>query len=166
MKGSGKMKWYEVKSVEELKTLGTLKSVKKEISKDIKGITGIKEVSKFIRMGSNSWKGQLIKIQHLKKIVGLVNGENSVVIDSEEASDDSYFKSDSHKYIFYLLELQGEIRMEKLKIYRSHYINNDIAKSWYKKIAKKIHPDICKDERAAEAMAELTSIFNNMVKNE
>ena len=161
-----KMKWYEVKSVEELKSLGTLKSVKQEINKDIKGITGIKEITQFIKMGSNSWKGQLTKIQNLKKIIELVNEENSIVSDNEEFSKESYFKSDAHKYIFYLLELQGEIRMEKLKIYKSHYINNEVAKSWYKNIAKKIHPDVCKDERAAEAMAELTSIFNNMVKNE
>lgn len=63
------MKWYEVKSVEELKSLGTLKSVKQEINKDIKGTTGIKEITQFIKMGSNSWKGQLTKIQNLKKII-------------------------------------------------------------------------------------------------
>lgn len=160
------MKWYEVKSVDELKTLGTLKYIKQEINKDIKEVTGINDISKFIKMGSNSWKGQFTKIQNLKKIIKLVNEKNSKISKDGQAINDSYFKSDAYKYIFYLLELQGEARMEKLKIYKSHYINNDVAKGWYKNIAMKVHPDVCKDERASEAMAELTSIFNNMVKNE
>ena len=56
--------------------------------------------------------------------------------------------------------------MEKLKIYKAHYINKDLAKEWYKEIAKKIHPDVCKEDGAEEAMAELTSIYNKMVSNE
>lgn len=59
------MKWYEAKSPEDLKTLGTLRQVKIEINKDIKKITNIKDLSTFIKMGSNSWKGQYKKFKIL-----------------------------------------------------------------------------------------------------
>ncbi|WP_160676433.1 hypothetical protein [Clostridium sp. C8-1-8] len=160
------MKWYEVKSAEELKTLGTLKSVKQQINKDIKEITNIKELSTFIRMGSNSWNGQFAKIENLKKIIYLVSEKGDILRDTNQYSNDGYFKSDSHRYIFYLLELEGQARMKKLKISKLHYNNNEVAKKWYTEIAKKVHPDVCKHEGAARAMAELVSIYNNMVKNE
>ena len=56
--------------------------------------------------------------------------------------------------------------MKQLKIYKSLYINKDAAREWYMNIAKSIHPDICNSEKSAEAMAELTSIYNKMVKHE
>lgn len=34
------MKWYEAKNVEDLKKIGNLKTVKMQINKDIKKITG------------------------------------------------------------------------------------------------------------------------------
>lgn len=158
------MKWYDVKNVEELKELGKLTTVKREINKDIRKITGKKDISGFIKMGSNSWKNQYDKITALKKIVlelsdiqeeALVNKKNS-----------GYFKNEACRYIFCLLELSGEERMKQLKIYKSLYINKEAAKGWYRNIAKAIHPDSCKEERAAEAMAELASIYDKMVSNE
>ena len=56
--------------------------------------------------------------------------------------------------------------MKQLKIYKSLYINKDAAREWYMNIAKNIHPDICNSKRSVEAMAELTSIYNKMVKHE
>lgn len=153
------MKWYEANTIDELKSIGKLTDVKREINKDIKKVTGLKDLTGFIKMGSNSWKGQYNKIQNLKKIFNEFYG-------AEEGSQEKFFKNEGCKYIFYLLELQGSSRMEKLKIYKAHYINKDLAKEWYKEIAKKIHPDVCKVDGAEEAMAELTSIYNKMVNNE
>lgn len=155
------MKWYEANSIEELKEIGTLRKVKIEINKDIRKLTGKKNLDGFIKMGSNSWRGQYDKILSLKKIINVFN--NSVQANEDNSS---YFKSRADKYIFCLLELSGEERMKQLKIYRSLYINKDAAREWYMNIAKNIHPDICNSEKAQEAMAELTSIYNKMVKHE
>ena len=158
------MKWYEVKNVDELKEIGKLNVVIREINKDIRRITGKKDISGFIKMGSNSWKNQYDKITALKKIVKEL-GDNNVEALSNE-SNSGYFRNEASRYIFCLLELSGEERMKQLKIYKSLYINKEAAKEWYRNIAKVIHPDSCKEERAGEAMAELASIYDKMVNNE
>ena len=155
------MKWYEAKSIEELREIGSLRTVKMEINKDIRKLTGKKNLDGFIKMGSRSWKGQYDKILALKKIINIFN-DNSVQANE---NNESYFKSEADKYIFCLLELSGEERMKQLKIYKSLYINKDAAREWYMNIAKSIHPDICNSEKSAEAMAELTSIYNKMIGN-
>ena len=158
------MKWYETKSVEELKELGNLKTVKMEINRDLKKITGRSKLTGFLEMGSNSWKGQYEKIQALKKVMNIFTDEKGQAIGN--SLDSGYFKSEADRYIFCLLELSGEERMRQLKIYKSLYINKDAAKEWYHNIAKNIHPDTCSAEQAAAAMAELSSIYNKMVKHE
>lgn len=167
------MKWYEVTSVEDLKEIGKLNAVKIQINKDIKKITGRKDLTGFIKMGSNSWKGQYEKILALKKIADVFNNQdkNNIKIGNISAekgqvaledNEDDYFKSISERYIFCLLELSGEERMRQLKIYKSLYINKDAAREWYTKIAKEIHPDTCKNKRAVDAMSELTAIYKKM----
>lgn len=132
------------------------------INRDIRQIIGKQKIDSFIKMGSNSWIGVFNKIQYLKKL-GLVISE----IDGQAITeaDSKYFVNESSKYIYYLLELDGEARMKKLSINRSHYRNKEVAKKWYYDIAKKIHPDTNKDKRAVEAMAQLTSIYNKMIGN-
>lgn len=156
------MKWFEVNSPEELKSLGKLTTVKAIINKDIRQIIGKQNIDTFIKMGSNSWVGVFNKIQYLKKI-GVVVAENYGQVIGENSK--KYFINESTKYIYYLLELEGETRMKKLNINRTHYRNKEVAKNWYYDIAKKIHPDTNKDERAADAMAELTSIYKKMIDN-
>lgn len=156
------MRWYEASSPEDLKTLGKLKTVKSMINKDIREIIGKQKIDSFIKMGSNSWKGVFDKIQYLKKI-GLVVAENNG--QSIGCNDKKYFLNESTKYIYYLLELEGETRMRKLNINRTHYRNKEAAKMWYYDIVRKIHPDTNRDARAVEAMAELTSIYNKMIGN-
>ena len=119
------MRWYEASSPEELKTLGKLKTVKSMINKDIREIIGKQKIDSFIKMGSNSWKGVFDKIQYLKKI-GLVVAENNG--QSIGCNDKKYFLNESTKYIYYLLELEGETRMRKLNINRTHYRNKEAAK--------------------------------------
>ena len=36
------MKWYEANTIDELKSIGKLTDVKREINKDIKKVTGLK----------------------------------------------------------------------------------------------------------------------------
>ena len=67
------------------------------------------------------------------------------------------------EYIFYLLELEGELRMQKLGINKSHFTNKKKAKQWRDKISKEIHPDKSDHKKAEEAMAKLNSIYEAMI---
>lgn len=172
------MKWYEATSVEELRQLGKLSTVKRQISKDIKKMSGRKNLDGFIKIGSNSWKGQYEKIVALKKLAmefslnsnEILDLDNNKVIKSGQVNNKAdscdFFKSKADRYIFCLLELGGEERVKQLNIYKSLYINKTAAKEWYIKIAKEIHPDNCNNVKATEAMAELTAIYDKMVSNE
>ena len=62
------MKWYEANTIDELKSIGKLTDVREGNYKDIKKVTGLKDLTGFIKMGSNSWKGQYNKIQNLNKM--------------------------------------------------------------------------------------------------
>lgn len=173
------MKWYEAKDSDDLKKIGKLSYVKEVINTDIRNITGRTDLKNFIKMSSNSWDGEFKKVSSLKKLMfrfakddsnNLSNHTDDAMITSGQAHDnnkrDGYFNSEADKYIFYLLELSGEERMKHLKIYKSLYINKKEAKKWYTNIAKIIHPDVCKDAKAADAMSELRSIYDKMIDNE
>ena len=69
----------------------------------------------------------------------------------------------SNEYIFYLTELDGEIRMKKLGITKSLFNNKNEAKVWRDKILKEIHPDINNHPKSTLAMAKLNEMYNSMV---
>ena len=73
---------------------------------------------------------------------------------------DLYFKDEEAKYIFYLVEIGGKIQMDLLGIKRIHYINKDMAKSWYKEISNKIINS--KHPKLMEAMKELEKLYKGM----
>ena len=55
---------------------------------------------------------------------------------------DKYFKSKQHRYIFALIELDGENRAKILEITRELYHDKNNAKVWRDKILNLIHPDV------------------------
>ena len=73
---------------------------------------------------------------------------------------DLYFKDEEAKYIFYLVEIGGRIQMNLLGIKRIHYINKDIAKSWYEEINNKIKNS--KHPKAVEAVKQLENLYKGM----
>ena len=81
-------------------------------------------------------------------------------------NDNKYFISKASEYIFYLVELDGKERMEKLKVTRKHYSNKKVAKEWRDNIAKEIHPDVCKIKDAEKAIAKLNQLYSGMISNE
>ena len=81
-------------------------------------------------------------------------------------NDDQYFKSLQHRYIFALVELDGESREKLLKITRELYNDKDKAKSWRDKIVKLIHPDVCTIEGSDKAVAKLNELYSRMVEDE
>ena len=46
---------------------------------------------------------------------------------------DLYFKDETSKYIFFLVELEGKIQLDFLGVNPSHYSNKEKAKDWYNK---------------------------------
>ena len=108
-------------------------------------------------------------LENLKfKIQGLsiTNSENTLVKENEKQIEtDSYFKSQEDKYIYYLVELDGEIRQEKLNIKPIFYKDKIKAKKWRNNITKIINPDISNHLKAEEASKNLNNIYANMIKN-
>ncbi len=87
--------------------------------------------------------------------------DNSVNLES-----DKYFKSKQHRYIFALVELDGENRAKILEITRELYNDKDKAKIWRDKLIKLIHPDNCPIEGSEKAMAKVNELYSRMVEDE
>ena len=73
---------------------------------------------------------------------------------------DLYFIDETTKIIFALVELPGKVKMDLLGIKRIHYINKDMAKSWYEEINNKIINS--KHPKLMEAMKELEKLYKGM----
>lgn len=153
------MNWIDVNSLEELKKLGSFKELKKKIQE---------EVGPLVNMKSRGWAELYNKIVCYKEVLEYAKKllpEPEVIINEVINVPNGYFTSVSNEYIFYLLELDGDVRARKLGITKTHYSNRTRAKNWMTKIAKSIHPDHCNHPKADKAMAKLNTLYKNMVKN-
>lgn len=146
------MKWIDVESVEELKTLGSFKEVKEEIKKD---------VGENVKLTGRSWNEVYNNIVNFRNLVNLINKSRQATQTNEE-----YFASKANEYIFYLTELDGELRMKKLGITKTHFSNKKRAKTWRDKISKQIHPDVNNHPKSHLAMSKLNEMYTSMVGNE
>lgn len=142
------MSLLNVKSVDELKSIGKFNEVKKELKKELEGFKGIKW---------NSWDNLFKGIEAYK---------NFNCKRKEDEKKENYFISKAAEYIFYLLELDGEARLEKLGITKMHFVSKDKAKNWRNNIAKIIHPDKCNHKMAREATAKLSKIYMELTGDE
>ncbi|MGL6104621.1 hypothetical protein [Romboutsia sp.] len=115
------MRWINVTSVEELKTLGKFRDITWEIKQDLDEMANI---------SGRNWKVLYDKIVKFREFTRLVT--------VQQQDTDSYFTSKANEYIFYLTELDGEIRMKKLGITKSHFTNKKKSKKWRDKISKQI----------------------------
>ena len=145
--------WMNIVSVEELKEWGTLKEVKallKESWKEDQLISG------------NSFE-QLFK--KVKAIQDVVNQQAELESKGYEAmvNPETYFASEASEYLFYLLELDGELRIKKLGIHRGLFSNKKQAKTWYRNIAHVIHPDHCQHPKANQGMNVLNELYQSMI---
>lgn len=73
---------------------------------------------------------------------------------------DLYFKDETTKIIFALVELPGKVKMDLLGIQRIHYFNSDISKNWYEETKNKIINS--KHPKLMEAMKELEKLYKGM----
>ena len=76
--------------------------------------------------------------------------------------DNLYFKDETSKYIFVLVELEGKIQLDFLGIDPSHYSNKEKAKNWYNKIKNIIEKS--EHSKVDEAMASLEKLYKGMAK--
>ncbi|WP_338952972.1 hypothetical protein [Fusobacterium nucleatum] len=76
--------------------------------------------------------------------------------------DNLYFKNETSKYIFVLVELEGKIQLDFLGIDPSHYSNKEKAKNWYNKIKNIIEKS--EHSKVDEAMASLEKLYKGMAK--
>lgn len=170
------MEWLNVNSVEELKKFGKINHVKSIAKKDIESLfknknSKDKNIVYMISINSGSWVGLYQKIVALREVISYL--EDNVIIknidDTNKVANESedktsvYFNSKEAEYIFYLLELDGKQRADKLNITMKCYSNKNEAKMWRDSIAKVIHPDKCKNERASEAICKLNQLYEDMI---
>lgn len=182
------MKWLNAESIDELKEYKTLKNLCDNITKDLENLfegkkSRDKNIVKMITIRSNSWVGIFDKIKAFREVIldleykGSNTKEiaevepvksddiikvNKVNINKGKAID-NYFSSLENEYIFYLLELDGKTRADKLKITKKCYTNKRSAKAWRDKIAKIIHPDKCVNFKANEALIKLNELYKEMI---
>lgn len=83
-----------------------------------------------------------------------------------KTDEDKYFKSKKHRYIFALIELDGQSRATILGITKELYNDKDKAKKWRTNLTKLIHPDVCDIDGAETAMAKINDMYERMIENE
>lgn len=150
------MRWINVKNVNELKSLGKFAEVKREIKQDVG------DNIKITGRGWNDLYKNITKFSNLVEHIYKSDINSSNLVQSSDISS-NYFTSKSNEYIFYLTELDGEIRMKKLGITKSLFSNKNAAKAWRDKISKEIHPDINNHPKSTLAMAKLNEMYSSMV---
>lgn len=162
------MDWLNAQSLNDLKKYKTLTKLRSEVNNDIKKLFDDKTFKdkntiEMINIKSASWKGMYDKIVTFRAIINELNSDDSVVTDNSVTNYNGVFRSQVDEYIFYLLELDGKVRSDKLNVTRGCYSNKKEAKVWRDTIAKVIHPDKCTDCRANEAYLKLTDMYEEML---
>lgn len=147
--------WHLIKSTDDDKKLKDY-AVKiggfQKLILEIKNEIGIKNDS------FKSWKG-------LCTFLVQFNTKYRKCDDVIIKHEDPYFRSEASRYIFALVELDTEKRAELLGITRALYSDAKLAKKWYRDISKIIHPDVCNEAHADQAMAKLGQLYRRMIKD-
>ena len=68
---------------------------------------------------------------------------------------EKYFVTKGSMYEFFLLELEGDQRLNKLGVTKQHYFDNVLATKWYEKIDKEI--------KSKEAKEQLQTMYGKMI---
>lgn len=140
-----KIKWYQCKSIDELKAMGQWLDVIKIINHDI---------STHLSADVDNWASLWENIEKIREIFL----RNDVVCDG------AYFISEQHEVVFYLVKLEGEQRQKALGITKLHYKNKEIAKKWHKKMTMKLHSDRCKHPHTQAAWDQMEVLYAEMTK--
>ena len=68
---------------------------------------------------------------------------------------EKYFVTKGSMYEFFLLELEGDQRLNKLGVTKQHYFDNILATKWYENIDKEI--------KSMEAKEQLETMYGRMI---
>lgn len=161
--------------------------LRKEIKDDLKNYINnidkeIKLKENFISITASRWDKLFEKIYLLREMInqlGVKNRDEEVEVkENEEATrivekvkekpsneilnndgdESEYFKSKSDELIFYILELNGKNRNQKLGVMNEFYKDKVAAEKWRRNILLKIHPDICNNSKASEAVIKFEQL--------
>ncbi|WP_444684527.1 hypothetical protein [Alkalicoccus luteus] len=157
------MDLLNVNSIEELKKYGKFKEIKKKLNY---------KLGNSIKIRARGWTELFEVINDLncliKTLDNNVEDETAHILptgqkgQSQIKKEVNYFKTEVDELIFYLLELDGDSRLDKLGVTSFHYRNRKYANNWRKDLARKLHPDVCKHPKAEEAYKELSKIYEGM----
>ena len=142
------------KSLEDLKSLGKLKIIRKVVNDGF----GFKVTGK-----GAGWKGYYARIESLRQISTLFLTPNTS--NGSSSFDDLFFKSETERYLFGLTEVDGAKRMKLLGIKDEFYSNSGAAKNWRDHILHLIHPDSNPHPSSNKAVSKLTELYENMTSD-
>ena len=141
-------------SLEELKTLGKLKDIRKVVNEGF----GFKVPGR-----GAGWKGYFARIESLKKISTLFPPISTS--NGNSYSSDLFFKSETEKYLYGLTEVDGASRIKLLGIRDEFYSNSSAARNWRDHIIHLIHPDSNPHPSANKAASKLSELYENMTSD-
>lgn len=151
------MEWLKVKTIEDLKQLGSYRKMRHEIKNSL---------GERIYFKAKSWEDLWEVVQSIRKLK--LSGQLLEKLEESQAniSDENlmYFKSEVDRIIYALLRLDGEQRLRELGVNKSHTRDLEKAKSWRNRLAKIIHPDVCKHPESVEASTKLTQLYEQMTR--
>lgn len=151
------MKWLEVETLEGLKELGSYQKMRQEIKNSL---------GERIYFKARGWKELWEVVQSIRRL----KIYRPLFQEIEESSDDTlsgdlmYFKSEADRIIYALLKLDGEQRLRELCVNKSHTRDLEKAKNWRNRLARIIHPDVCKHPKSVEASTKLTQLYEQMTR--
>ncbi len=140
------MDWFQAKTVKELKTFGSFKEVRQKIDNQLGGKLVLKV---------RGWEDLLKAAKILQSLLPAEEQDTS-------KTSSLYFKSESARIIYALVQLDGEQRLKELGVDKSFVREPEKAKKWRNNFAKLIHPDVCKHPEAADASTQLTKLYEKM----
>jgi hypothetical protein len=145
--------WSQIKDINALKQLGSLKEVKGKLSEDL-----------HFEIKSGSWVNLFKKLENLQQVFGESKPKGSPSSNSEKFDSDlHYFLSETDKAIFILVETEGSCRQKLLGVTPDHYGNLKLAKQWKINLANLVHPDKTNNQpQSREAMVNLLDMYREM----
>ena len=69
------------------------------------------------------------------------------------------FVSSQAEYVFYLTELDGSVRNQRLGITDAHYHDQKLAKQWFRSMRNLVHSDKGGDDRAFRKLKDLYEVM-------
>lgn len=141
-------------SIADLKELGSYRDVRKTLQEKLTSRLQIK---------SRGWKDLNEVLEILRVINSATGGPKDLLTERIVQQDIAYFKSETDRLIYALIELSGEAQLKALGINKSHFRDSHKAKQLRNSIVHLIHPDKCNHPKAKDAMTKLTKLFNEVV---